>query len=59
MNSRHDVFQSDARRRGVQLVSGQSAATFKHVMDCVGLTPLAAMLKILNDERYAAISVEM
>jgi hypothetical protein len=57
VNSRHDVFHSDAKRRGVQLVSGQSAATFKHVMDCVGLTPLEAMLKILNDERYAAISV--
>lgn len=59
VNSRRDVFHSDGKRRGVQLVSGQSAAVFRQVMDCVGLTPVEAMLKVLNAERYAAIGVEV
>ena len=58
VNSRHDVFHADAKRRGVQLVSGQSAAVFRQVMDCVGLTPVETMIKILGSERYAAITVE-
>ena len=58
VNSRHDVFHSDARRRGVQLASGQSAAVFRQVMDCVGMSPLEAMLKLLSAERYDPISVE-
>ncbi len=55
--SRHDVFHADRKRAGVQLVSGQSAAVFRQVMQCVGLTPVEAMEKIINSERYAAIAV--
>ena len=55
--SRHDVFHADKSRTGVQLVSGQSAATFRQVMQCVGLTPVEAMEKIIGSERYAAIEV--
>ena len=55
--SRHDVFHADKNRIGVQLVSGQSASVFREVMQCVGLDPVAAMEKIINAERYAAITV--
>ncbi len=55
--SRHDVFHADKSRIGVQLVSGQSAAVFRQVMQCVGLTPVEAMEKIINSERYEAITV--
>ena len=55
--SRHDVFHADRTRTGVQLVSGQSAAVFRQVMQCVGMNPVEAMEKIINSERYAAISV--
>ncbi len=55
--SRHDVFHADKNRVGVQLVSGQSAAVFRQVMQCVGLTPVEAMEKIIGSERYAAIAV--
>ena len=55
--SRHDVFHADAKRRGVQLASGQSAAVFRQVMQTVGMTPVEAMEKIINSERYEAITV--
>lgn len=55
--SRHDVFHADRTRKGVQLVSGQSAAVFHQVMECVGLGSVEAMEKIINSERYAAIAV--
>ena len=55
--SRHDVFHADKSRTGVQLVSGQSAAVFRQVMQCVGLNTVEAMEKIINSERYAAIAV--
>ncbi len=57
MASRHDVFHADRSRRGVQLVSGQSASVFHEVMNCVGLNPVEAMEKIIGSERYAAITV--
>ena len=55
--SRHDVFHADAQRRGVQLVSGQSAAMFRQVMQCVGMTPVEAMERIIGSGRYDAITV--
>ena len=55
--SRHDVFHADKTRVGVQLVSGQSATVFRQVMQCVGMTPVEAMEKIIDSERYAAIEV--
>jgi len=57
VNSRHDVFHADANRKGVQLVSGQSASTFKNLISCIGMTPTEAMLKIINSERYEAITL--
>ena len=58
VESRHDTFHADARRKGVQVCSGQSASVFKQVMDCVGMTPVEAMCKVLCGKRYAAITVE-
>ena len=55
--SRHDIFHADKTRAGVQLASGQSAAVFRQVMQCVGMNPVEAMEKIINSERYAAITV--
>lgn len=57
VDSRHDVFHADSTRKGVQLVSGQSASTFKNLLSCIGMTPVEAMLKVLNSERYEAIEV--
>ena len=59
VNSRNDVFHADKTRVGVQLVSGQSASTFKQVMQNVGMTPVEAMEKIINAERYDAITVNI
>ena len=55
--SRHDVFHADKSRTGVQLVSGQSASVFRQVMQNVGLNPVEAMEKVINSERYSAITV--
>ena len=58
VNSRHDVFHADSHRVGVQLCSGQSAATFKQLLGCIGCTPVEMMMKVINSERYAAIKIE-
>lgn len=57
VSSRHDVFHVDATRKGVQLVSGSSASTFKHVMENIDMTPVEAMMKVVNSERYSCIQV--
>ncbi len=57
VNSRHDIFHADKNRKGVQLASGQSAAVFRQVMQTVGMNPVEAMEKIINSERYQAITV--
>lgn len=58
VNSRHDVFHADKDRKGVQLVSGSSATTFKQLMKCIGMTPVEMMMKVINSERYEAVTVE-
>lgn len=58
VNSRHDVFHADSKRLGVQLVSGSSASTFRDVIDCLNMTPVEAMEKTINSERYACIRVD-
>lgn len=55
--SRHDTFHTDKNHKGVQLASGQSVSVFKQVIECIGMTPMEAMLKTLNNERYDAITV--
>ena len=57
VDARHDTFLVDGNRKGVQLVSGQSASTFKNVIASIGLTPYDAMIKVLNGERYSSITL--
>ena len=57
VNARHDTFLVDGNRKGVQLVSGQSASTFKNVIASIGMTPYDAMISVLNGERYSSITL--
>lgn len=57
VNSRHDVFHADSKRRGVQLVSGQSTTTFKNLLSCIGMTPTEAMMKVIGSDRYEPIRI--
>lgn len=58
VNSRHDVFHADSKRKGVQLCSGQSTTVFSQVMNCAGMTPVEAMMKVINSDRYACITID-
>lgn len=58
VESRHDIFHADAKRKGVTLVSGQSTSTFKNLMSVIGKTPYEAMLSTLNSDRYAPIQID-
>ena len=58
VESRHNIFHADANRKGVQLVSGSSIATFKQLMGSVGLTPVEMMLKVINSDRYSPITID-
>lgn len=57
VQSRHDIFLADKNRKGVQLVSGQSASTFKNLIGCVDKTPVEMMYEVLNSERYQPIKI--
>lgn len=57
VESRHDIFHADATRRGVQLVSGQSASTFKNIMNCIDMTPVEAMHKVIDCDRYSCLTL--
>ena len=57
VNARHDTFLVDGNRKGVQLISGQSASTFKNVIASIGMTPYDAMINVLNGERYSSITL--
>ena len=56
--SRNDVFHVDKNRRGVQLASGRSPTIFKSIVESLESTPYEAMLKVLNSERYSAITID-
>ena len=58
VNSRHDVFHADAKRKGVQLASGQSVTVFKQILQNLGYNPVEAMENTINSERYDCITVE-
>lgn len=58
VNSCHDVFHADSKRKGVQLVSGQSATVFKQLMSCIEMTPIECMERTINSERYEKITIE-
>lgn len=60
VESRHNHFQTRSDVKGTMLASGSSPAVFKAVMTMEDLevTPLDAMLEVLNGERYAGIKLE-
>ena len=58
VDSRHDVFHADAKRKGVQLASGQSVTVFKQVLQNLGYNPIEAMENTINSERYSCITIE-
>lgn len=58
VDSRHNVFHADAKRKGVQLASGQSVTVFKQVLQNLGYNPIEAMENTINSERYDCITVE-
>ena len=58
VNSRHDVFHADSKRKGVQLASGQSVTVFKQILQNLGYDPVETMDNTINSERYASITVE-
>lgn len=55
VSSPRPSFQATSEYRGVQMVSGSSAAIFKSVMDNIGKDPYEAMVYTLNSERYSAV----
>ncbi len=57
VESRHDVFHADSNRKGVQLVSGQSASTFQQLVGSIGMAPVEMMLKVINGGRYELIKI--
>ena len=59
VNSRHDVFHADSKRKGVILVSGQSAGTFKNLIGAIGKSPIDFMMEIVNSKRYEPIKIEL
>ena len=56
--SRHDVFHADKNRKGVILVSGSSAGTFKNLIGAIGKKPLDFVMDIVNSKRYEPITIE-
>lgn len=58
VNSQSNTFHADANRKGVQLLSGHSATTFKTLLANLDKTPYEAMLATILSDRYAQISVE-
>lgn len=57
VDSRHDTYHADLNRRNVQLLSGQSASTFKTMINSLGTTPMECMRETINSERYAPIKL--
>lgn len=55
--SRHDVFHADKNRKGVILVSGQSAGTFKNLIGAIGMSPIDFVYAVVNAKRYEPITI--
>ena len=55
VNSRHDLFHVDSKRKGVQLYSGESVTTFRNLLSNIDTTPAEAMEQIIESERYACV----
>lgn len=58
VNSRHDVFHADSKRKGVVLCSGQSPSVFQQLIGSIEYTPIEFMNKVILSKRYEPITVE-
>ena len=57
VESRNDVFHADKNRKGVILVSGQSAGTFKNLIGAIGMSPMDFVMQVVNAKRYEPITI--
>jgi len=57
VDSRNDVFHADKNRKGVILVSGQSAGTFKNLIGAIGMSPMDFVYAVVNAKRYEPITI--
>lgn len=57
VNSRHDVFLADKNRKGVQLISGQSASSFRNLIHYIDKSPVELMNEVLNSPRYQPVTI--
>ena len=55
VDSRHDTYHVDESEMHAQLYSGQAIATFRAVLNSIGMTPYEAMLNTVNAERYETV----
>lgn len=52
-----NTFHAKANVKGVQMVSGSAASSFKAVIDNLDKTAFEAMLEVILSDRYAAVTV--
>ena len=57
VNAMQNTFHADSTKRGVQLCSGQSASTFKTLLNSIDMTPVEYMLFVLSNIRYSEIRI--
>ena len=57
VESRNDVFHADKNHKGVILVSGQSAGTFKNLIGAIGMSPMDFVMQVVNAKRYEPITI--
>lgn len=57
VNSESDTYHADVNKKGVQLLSGHSAGTFKTLLQNLNKTAVEAMLDVLLSERYEPVTV--
>jgi len=57
VDSRQNVFHATSEYAGVMLASGQSPSVFASIIANIGKSPMEAMLNVLNDERYAPVTI--
>ena len=57
VNSERDGFHAESAQRGVQYLSGHSVNTFKSLINCLNMTPVEAMMKVICSDRYAPVTV--
>ena len=58
VNSRKETYHAKADAPNVQLVSGQSASTFKTLIEGLNKTPYELMVQTLSNKRYDPIRAE-